>query len=107
MLCPQFCGTDIYWDQKLGYYVNTRNKKRHDCPTAERAKEFMGKYNMIQIKTIRPHLEKLQEDLLGFNKDLADLNNHIAYVEKAINKKEAEKFDKRKELGKRRNYQPT
>ena len=100
MLCPQFCGTDIYWDDKLGYYVNTRNKKRHDCPTAQRAKEFMGKYNMIQIKTIRPHLEKIQQDL-------ADLNNHIRYVEMTINKKEAAKFDKRKELGKKRNYQPT
>jgi hypothetical protein len=107
MLCPQFCGTDIYWDQKLGYYVNTRNKKRHDCPTAQRAKEFMGKYNMIQIKTIRPHLEKIQQDLIEFNKDLADLNNHIRYVEMTINKKEAAKFDKRKELGKKRNYQPT
>jgi hypothetical protein len=100
MLCPQFCGTDIYYDQKLGYYVNTRNKKRHDCPTAQRAKEFMGKYNMIQIKTIRPHLEKIQQDL-------NDLYNHISYVQNAINKKEAEKFDKRKELGKKRNYQPT
>jgi hypothetical protein len=99
MLCPQFCGTDIYWDAKLNYYVNTRNNKKHECPTAERAKEFIGKYNMIQIKTIRPHLEKIQQDL-------NDLNNHISYVEKAINKKEAEKFDKRKELGKKRNYQP-
>jgi flagellar motility protein MotE (MotC chaperone) len=107
MLCPQFCGTDIYWDQKLGYYVNTRNKKRHDCPTAQRAKEFMGKYNMIQIKTIRPHLEKLQQDLQNSQQDLADLYNHIAYVEKTINKKEAAKFDKRKELGKKRNYQPS
>lgn len=111
MLCPQFCGTDIYWDQKLGYYVNTRNKKRHECPTAERAKEFMGKYNMIQIKTIRPHLEKIQQDLSDLvqkiQQDLADLNNHIRYVEMTINKKEAAKFDKRKELGKRRNYQPS
>ena len=89
MLCPQFCGTDIYWDQKLGYYVNTRNKKRHECPTAERAKEFMGKYNMIQIKTIRPHLEKIQQDLIGPIK-IYDLNNHIRYVEMTINKKEAE-----------------
>jgi hypothetical protein len=97
MLCPQFCGTDIYWDQKLGYYVNTRNKKRHECPTAERAKEFMGKYNMIQIKTIRAHIANIQEAIKG-------LNDHIAYVENHINKKEAEKFDKRKALGNRRNY---
>jgi predicted nucleic acid-binding Zn-ribbon protein len=111
MLCPQFCGTDIYWDSKLNYYVNTRNKKRHECPTAERAKEFMGKYNMIQIKTIRPHLQNIQQDLDEWMKkiqqDLHDLNNHIAYVERAINKKQAEKFDKRKQLGTKRNYQPT
>ena len=58
----------------------------------------MGKYNMIQIKTVRAHIEKIQEAIKG-------LNDHMAYVETHINKKEAEKFDKRKAEGNRRNYQ--
>ena len=97
MLCPQWCGTEILWDEKQKFYVNKRDLKRHYCPIAERAKEFMGKYNMIQIKTVRAHIEKLQEAL-------KNLNDHMAYVENHINKKQAEKFDKRKALGNRRNY---
>lgn len=58
---------------------------------------------MIQIGTIRPHLEKIQ-------KDLNELNQHIHWVEALRpenNIELAKRFDKRKELGKRRNQEGT
>jgi hypothetical protein len=98
-LCDQFCGTYIHWDKEQNCYLNDRDNKPHKCPIAERAKEFQGKKNMIQIGTIRPHLEKIQ-------KDLNELNQHIHWVEALRpenNIELAKRFDKRKELGKKRN----
>lgn len=97
-LCDQFCGSYIHWDKQQNCYVNDRNNKPHKCPIAERAKEFQGKKNMIQIGTIRPHIQKIQEDLNA-------LNSHIRYVESERpenNIELAKRFDERKEKGKKR-----
>jgi len=109
MLCPQFCGTDILWDNEQKCYVNKRDKKRHICPIAERAKEFIGKYNMIQIKTIRPHIDNIEKSLNDSLHEITELNKTIKYVESERpenNVEMAKRFDERKAAGNKRNYQP-
>lgn len=34
--CQNNCGQEIAWDKQAGYFVNTSNSVRHDCPKWEK-----------------------------------------------------------------------
>ena len=34
--CQNNCGQEIAWDKQAGYFINTSNSARHDCPKWEK-----------------------------------------------------------------------
>jgi hypothetical protein len=36
--CQNNCGIEIAWDTQAGYFINTSNSQRHDCPNWEKRK---------------------------------------------------------------------
>lgn len=101
VLCDQWCKTEVRWDQSQGCWVNERDGKRHVCYIAERAREFEGFYNMIQINPLKPMIEDLEHALKSTELILNQLKARIEYVEKQ-NKPLAEAFRRRKAAGKDR-----
>jgi hypothetical protein len=102
VLCNQSCGTRVYF--KDGRPYNVRNNKPHECSRAQIAREFEGYYNMIQIGTIKPFLNGIIDSLQQTQHRINELQRTIDYYENQ-NKPLAEAFVKRKEAGRKRNYQ--
>src|SRR4030095_5156086 len=99
-LCDQFCGTYVHWFN--GVLYNDRDNKRHICPVAERANEVQVKFNTIKIKFVRPKLDDTKTKADALENSINELSKTLAWQERE-NRPLAEKFDKRKEAGKRRN----
>jgi hypothetical protein len=38
--CQNNCGQEIAWDKQAGYFINTSNSQRHDCPKWEKKSSF-------------------------------------------------------------------
>lgn len=101
-LCDQFCGTHIHFVDGRPY--NDRDNKPHICTSAQRAREFEGYYNMIQIKDVRDHLRQIQDSLIVVNEVVSRLGYTLDWQEKQ-NQPLAKAFIARKEAGRKRNYQ--
>jgi hypothetical protein len=102
VLCNQSCGTRVYF--KDGRPYNVRNNKPHECSRAQIAREFEGYYNMIQIKDVRARAKLIEELVRNALASVGQLNALLEWQENQ-NKPLAEAFIKRKEAGRKRNYQ--
>jgi hypothetical protein len=112
-LCDQWCGTAIHFVDGVPH--NDRDNKKHVCHKAQIAREFEGYYNMIQIKDVKQELHifhtkfaEAKRDILNQLNDLTLSFNRIYALldwQEEQNKPLATAFVKRKEAGRKRNYQ--
>jgi hypothetical protein len=72
---------------------------------AQRAREFEGYYNMIQIRRVRERLAAIRQALINLTVEVDSLSRTLDWQEEQ-NKPLAEAFDKRKAEGRARNYSP-
>ena len=70
---------------------------------AQRAREFEGYYNMIQIKRVRESLGAIRQALVNLTVEVDALGRRLDWQEEQ-NKPLAEAFEKRKQEGRARNY---
>jgi hypothetical protein len=102
VLCDQWCGTSVHFVNGIPH--NDRDNKPHKCSQAERAREFEGYYNMIQIGTIKPMLQRVEYSIAEAQASLKEFKRMLDYVEEK-NKPLAKAFVARKEKGRKRNQQ--
>jgi hypothetical protein len=103
MLCNQRCKTRVYI--KDGVIYNAMNDEVHKCPISQRAREFEGYFNMMQIDTVKPLLNDLEKSIKQTQLDLNGILLRIEYYE-AQNKPLAEAFVKRKQRTDKKRPQP-
>jgi hypothetical protein len=114
VLCDQWCGTSVHFVNGRPY--NDRDNEPHVCSRAERAKEFQGYYNMIQINGVREQLKRIEQELADARSIVSvrlsniqaavnGMTNLLDFVEEK-NRPLAKAFVTRKEKGRKRNQQP-
>lgn len=93
--CDNGCGIEIAYDKQGGYFINTSNSQRHDCPKWEERKKQqqaaklatttgLGENNILTILTeIRSELAAVKSQQI---KDSQNISMNSWMVEKVAKK---------------------
>jgi hypothetical protein len=73
--CQNNCGQEIVWDKQGGYFINTSNSVKHDCPKWEKKSFTPGAaQTATTTTTARPEkIDLIIELLTGIDKRLTTL----------------------------------
>ena len=92
--CNQGCHVHLYFKDGIPYEQVSGLK--HECPIIAKAWGLIAKYNMVQIRTIEPFLQRVEEHIGETQRYLKELKMQLAFQE-SQNQKKAAKFDEKKD----------
>ena len=102
-LCNQGCKTHLYFKDGIPYEQVSGLK--HECPIIAKAWGLIAKYNMVQIRTIEPFIQKVEEHIIETQSYLRNLKQQLAFQE-AQNQRKAAVFDEKKDRYYQQNRKP-